>query len=110
MDCANKLYGKRLRDLRVKKKFTQEFIANSLDIRTATISEFENGKISIKLSTLGSICQILGISIIEFFDFDSLPTDAKKTEIIAAISANLKALDIEKLLYINTMTQMFKKR
>lgn len=107
MNNINKVYGKRLKELRLKKNFTQEFIANSLDIRTATISDFENGKISLKLDSLAYICNILGITIQEFFDFDTLNKNASLDELILTINSYLKNLDKEKLQYIKTIAAMF---
>lgn len=107
MDTINKIYGKRLKEFRLQKKLTQEYIANSVDIRTATISDFENGKTSLKLDTLVCICNVLGISIKDFFDFDSLPKNAQNEELIVDINTYLKNLDIEKLQYIKTMAIMY---
>ncbi len=87
MKSVNKIYGKRLKELRDNKNFTQEFIANSIDIRTATISDFENGKISLKLDVLSDICNILGITIKEFFNFDSTSQYASKHELIIEIDS-----------------------
>jgi len=106
---VNKIYGKRLKELRYKKNFTQEFIANSIDVRTATISDFENGKITIKLDVLAAICNIIGITLKEFFSFDADDLDLDKNELIAEINSHLKFLDKEKLQYIKTMAVMYSK-
>lgn len=101
-------YGKRLKQLREAKNYTQEYIANSIDIRTASISDFENNKVSIKINTLNEICNLLGITMKDFFDFDTRLPNAEAEEIITQINSHLTDLDIEKLNYIKEITIMFK--
>ena len=62
MNKTDNIYGKRLKELRDRKNLTQEFIANSVNIRTASISDFENGKTSLKINILRDICNVLNIT------------------------------------------------
>lgn len=52
MKETNKIIGNRLKTLREAKGISQEYIANCLDVRTATISEVETGKRSIRVDLL----------------------------------------------------------
>ena len=86
----------------------QEFIANSVNIRTASISDFENGKTSLKINILRDICNVLNITMKDFFDFDTTTPSTENIELITEISSHLADLDSKKLKYIKTMIIMFK--
>ena len=86
----------------------QEFIANSVNIRTASISDFENGKTSLKINILRDICNVLNITMKDFFDFDTTTPSTENKELITEISSHLADLDSKKLKYIKTMIIMFK--
>ncbi|MBR1907829.1 helix-turn-helix transcriptional regulator [bacterium] len=65
-----KLLGKRLRELRKKKGYSQEKIAELVNIDPTTISNIENGKNYPSLINLENIINILGISFLDIFDFE----------------------------------------
>ena len=54
--------GKRLRQARLEKGYTQEQIAEKLDVSIAFLSRIETGSSNINLRRLGQICNILGVS------------------------------------------------
>ena len=54
--------GERLKSARIKKGFTQEQIAEKLDVSIAFLSRIETGNSHINLRRLDEICNILGIS------------------------------------------------
>lgn len=56
------IIGQRLKKARIKKKLTQENLAEELDISVAFLSRVERGLSHINLKRLGQICGILGIS------------------------------------------------
>lgn len=56
------IIGQRLKKARVKKKLTQENIAEKLDVSVAYISRVERGTIKVNLKRLSQICQILDIA------------------------------------------------
>ena len=50
--------GKKLKEIRTHKGFTQKFVASS-----SHISNIENGKIKISLTTLVNVCNVLGTTV-----------------------------------------------
>ena len=61
------LLGKRIQEIRKSKKFTQEKLAESIGIETASISNIENGRYFPTAENLDKIMQVLQISPIELF-------------------------------------------
>ncbi len=57
-----KLMGERLKKARIKKGYTQEKLAEIMDISVAYISRVENGKAHINLKRLNELCSILRTS------------------------------------------------
>ena len=56
------LIGKRIKDLRVEKKYTQENIAEHLDISVSYISRIERAAVKISLETLIRVALFLEVS------------------------------------------------
>ena len=63
-------FGKNLRLARLAKGFTQEQLANELDIEISQISRIERGVINTSVTTLYSISKVLNVDLSEFFVFD----------------------------------------
>lgn len=57
-----KLMGERLKKARIKKGYTQEKLAEILNVSIAYISRIENGKTQINLKRLNEICTLLDSS------------------------------------------------
>ena len=55
--------GKKLKKIRTHKGFTQKFVASSVKVNTSHISNIENGKIKISLTTLVNVCNVLGTTV-----------------------------------------------
>ena len=55
--------GKKLKEIRAHKGFTQKFVASSVKVNTSHISNIENGKIKISLTTLVNVCNVLGTTV-----------------------------------------------
>jgi transcriptional regulator with XRE-family HTH domain len=55
--------GKRLREIRISKGLTQEYIANMADVNTSHISNIENNRVKISLPTLVHVCNALEVTI-----------------------------------------------
>lgn len=55
--------GRRLREIRLSKGLTQEYIANMADVNTSHISNIENNRVKISLSTLLKVCDAMGITV-----------------------------------------------
>jgi transcriptional regulator with XRE-family HTH domain len=77
--------GKRIKELRLKKGFTQAELAETVNLSINFISYLENGKKAVSLKTLEKITNALNIDFTKFFNFNlsrpSLPSNAKKKQI-----------------------------
>jgi transcriptional regulator with XRE-family HTH domain len=56
-----------LRKLRVTNRFSQQHVANHLNLSRNSYANWENGKTEITLSNLDKICSFYGIKPEEFF-------------------------------------------
>jgi len=68
----NALVGKRVAQLRRKKKLSQQKFAYEADIERSYLTHIEKGRKNISLSTLEKITTALGISLQDFFDSEEL--------------------------------------
>lgn len=57
------LISQRLKDLRISKNLTQEYIAKAADVNTSHISNIENNRVKISLSTLVAVCNALDTTV-----------------------------------------------
>ena len=64
-----KKLGKRIRDLRKRKKFSQYIMAKKCDMDYGSYSNIENGKPNVTVFTLQRITKALKISFSELFNF-----------------------------------------
>lgn len=55
--------GKRLREIRITKGLTQEYVASCADVNTSHISNIENNRVKISLTTLVHVCNALGVTV-----------------------------------------------
>ena len=55
--------GKRLREIRISKGLTQEYVASCADVNTSHISNIENNRVKISLTTLVRICNALDVTV-----------------------------------------------
>lgn len=55
--------GRKIRDIRIEKRLTQEYIANMADVNTSHISNIENNRVKISLPTLVHVCNALDTTI-----------------------------------------------
>ena len=54
--------GKKLRETRISKGFTQEYIAEKADVNTSHISNIENNRVKISLQTLVNVCNTMDVT------------------------------------------------
>ncbi len=59
---------KRLREL---KGLTREFVADELSMTVSGYSKIERGEVDPGLSRLNQLCKILGVELLQLFDFDA---------------------------------------
>ncbi len=62
-------FGQNLKKLRKQKGFTQEQLANDLDIEISQISRIERGIINTSIGNVNAIARVLKINHLELFDF-----------------------------------------
>lgn len=55
--------GKILKEIRISKNLTQEYVANVADVNVSHISNIENNRVKISLSTLVHVCNALNITV-----------------------------------------------
>lgn len=55
--------GKKLKEIRIAKGFTQEYVAHAVDVNTSHISNIENGRVKISLTTLIYVCNALETTV-----------------------------------------------
>jgi len=63
-------FGKNLRKIRKSKDFTQQDLANDIDVEISQISRIERGIINTSISTANSLAKALKIEVFELFKFD----------------------------------------
>lgn len=86
MDIKKQL-GAKIKRLRLKRKFTQEQLAEKIQIATRTLCGIENGENFVKAETLEKLCNALNISLFELFTCDHLkPKEELINEIISDIN------------------------
>lgn len=78
--------GKKLKEIRISKGLTQEYIANMADVNTSHISNIENNRVKISLPTLVHVCNALGITVDYVLSNEyASPSDALDAEILKAL-------------------------
>ncbi len=94
MDNLKKLFGKNLKKLRQEKKYTQEKLAEKIDISSRALSSIECGKNFVTAETIEKICTALEITPKTLFDFDFQYKEKSemKDELLYLISNNDRKL------------------
>lgn len=59
--------GTKLRKLRLEKEFTQEFVANELDVSQPTYNKIESGNGKVTIDKIEKICKLYDVSPDHFF-------------------------------------------
>lgn len=72
--------GQKLKELRAKKKFTQEMIAERLGVTNQTISQYEKDSVQPSIDRLLQFCEIYGVQISYFISDFKQPVDTTKQE------------------------------
>ena len=84
--------GQKLRKVRISKNLTQEYVANMVDVNTSHISNIENNRVKVSLSTLVQICNALDTTVDYILaDEYNHPTSVIEQEILHEVqSCNLE--------------------
>lgn len=57
-----------MKQVRVEARWTQEQLAAAVDVTPNTISRFENGHLSLRISTIAAIAEALGVTLGDLTD------------------------------------------
>ncbi|MBQ8459982.1 helix-turn-helix transcriptional regulator [bacterium] len=69
MEDIKVLFGKKVKELRIKKKLSQEELAEMIDIAERNLSKIECGKSFIRAEKIGKLAQSLNVTPKDLFDF-----------------------------------------
>jgi len=80
------LLGKRIRELRIQRSYTQEYLSEQIGIGQRNLSQIECGNNFVTAETLSKILKILNIDAKELFDFKhKQEKETLKQELLQAI-------------------------
>lgn len=78
--------GRTLKDMRIRKNLTQEYVADMADVNTSHISNIENNRVKVSLTTLVQICNALDTTVDYILSNEyNVPTTAIEQEILKAV-------------------------
>lgn len=77
-----KLLGKRIKELRKAKGYTQEKLAEMIDIETCSLSAIEIGRHYPSMPTVVKIAEKLDVELKSLFEFGHIKTKKEKIELI----------------------------
>ena len=92
-----RLLGSRIKELRIKKKLTQEELAEKILVGERNLSKIECGEIFFKLKTLIGLLNTLEVEPNELFDF-SVTQNRDKLKVFLTNAINNDEVDVN-LLY-----------
>ena len=97
--------SQKIKDVRLSKGLTQEYVANMADVNTSHISNIENNRVKVSLSTLVQICNALDITVDYILSDEYIsPNSAIETEILnelqkCSIESQIQILKIIKVFH-----------
>ena len=100
-----KLLGKRIKEQRKNAGYTQEKLAELIDIETSSLSGIESGRHFPSLPTIEKISNKLNVEMKALFDFNHLKTyETMKSDIVN----NINKLNETELSIIYRLFELFK--
>lgn len=98
-DIDFKSIGKKLKEIRLSKGLPQDAVASAAEVNTSHISNIENNRVKVSLSTLIYICNVLGVTVDYVLSSEYTSDSAIDREILKEIS-DFSDEDKERLLRI----------
>lgn len=86
MSSGNKVFGKRIKELRERKKLTQEKLAEKVGLDLQTISRIETGYYFTSFENLEKLAEALDVTMADLFNFGHVKP---KEELIKEINTEL---------------------
>lgn len=108
MENLRKLFGQRLRSIRLAKGLTQEELAEKAGLHATYIGIIERGKQGASLDTIEKLAQALGVKEEKFFSFISRKYPIKEKEgLIINLENTLRRQKIEDIKKISQICKIF---
>ena len=79
--------SKRIKETRIEKGLTQEYLALAADVNISHISNIENNRVKISLSTLVNICNALDVTVDYILSSEYTTTNPLDNEFIKKLEA-----------------------
>ena len=90
-----KLFGKRIKELRIKQGLTQEQLAEMIEVGERNLSKIECGNVFVKASTIAKLIKALKVEPQELFEFSQYQEKKYiKQELINAIENDDVDIDL----------------
>lgn len=79
--------GKRIREVRIDRHLTQEYLANATNVNVSHISNIETNKVKVSLTLLIGICNALNVTVDYILgDVYNVATTAYEAELLNTVS------------------------
>lgn len=97
------LVGSKIRKLRNQKEYSQEYMAQKLNISPATLSKWERGETNLTINQLEKVAEVLEVEVVELMDSsvgqinnfkDSHQNTVVNREAHVTYESNLKVIEI----------------
>lgn len=79
--------GKNIRASRIQQHLTQDYIASKIDVNVSHISNIENNRVKVSLTTLVAICNVLNLTVDYILKGEYAVTDAIDREILKELAS-----------------------
>lgn len=100
MDDIKYLFGRKVKELRIKKKLSQEELSEMIEIAERNLSKIECGKSFIRAEKIGKLAEALGVTPKDLFDFEyQKDLEEIRSELIGAIQSDNENLRLLYRLY-----------
>ena len=97
MSSGNKVYGKRIKELRERKKLTQEKLAEKVGLDLQTISRIETGYYFTSFENLEKLADALDVTIADLFNFGHVKPKEELIKEINTELANSSEKDVQRI-------------
>lgn len=89
------LFGRKIKELRIKQKLSQEEVAEQIEIAERNLSKIECGKSFIRAEKISKLAKVLNVSPKDLFDFEHQKSlDDIRKELIKDIKSDDKNLRV----------------
>lgn len=100
-NTIDKTIGYKIRQLRLKRGFTHQQLADALQIPDEVLKLYEDGALRVGAQNLWRLAEYLDISVTDFFDLDKIdvPANLKLESIWSELKSNPEAADLARAYY-----------